>query len=368
MGLHSGLGKVPESAMSRRLRWSRFWWADWINESGLRMAGLEAAGVWMYMLAFMAVDGDPPGYLQQNSRGLSVNDVAKIVGADPKVVRRCMRKLETYGVYSRDENGVIYSRRLVRDFAKFEQASADGKRGGSQATTQRAAAGKPGFVYMVKRGDGAFRVRTTLGRVSGRMAHWRKQPGGAELVASAEVEDPQAALDRLADSYLLSGEWEYLSDDESGAVSECIRAGIPASAPAGTPGCTPGAPPACVCARSFLASSEVSLSDQIRRYFARLFPPALQNAEFAEAWIAWVDYRARRRPRVTADSAAELLAHMAEFPIADSIEAMKISKRLRWQGVFPESVRNGSGGHAGRQSAGGDGWKPKESEELEVGR
>jgi len=112
----------------KRRPWSKFYWADWTGDRKLRSCGLAARGLWMEMLAVMH-EATPYGYLLMGGLPLTAQQLANQAGCSLAACERGIAELERASVFSRDEKGVIYSRRMVRDHAKSEQGRADiGKR------------------------------------------------------------------------------------------------------------------------------------------------------------------------------------------------------------------------------------------------
>jgi hypothetical protein len=100
-------------------RWSKFWWADWQSDAALRMCSLGARGLWMELLC-LAHEADPVGQVLVNGRQPTPRQLAAIVGASEREVTRYLTELEEAGVFSRAENGAIFSRRMVKDAAQSE--------------------------------------------------------------------------------------------------------------------------------------------------------------------------------------------------------------------------------------------------------
>lgn len=73
----------------------------------------------------MTIEGIPP-----DDRGL-----AALVSRPLGEVKRALAELEARGVFSRTDDGVIYSRRMVRDANKAERDELNGKSGGSPLLT-----------------------------------------------------------------------------------------------------------------------------------------------------------------------------------------------------------------------------------------
>lgn len=91
---------------------------------------MAAKGLWIDMLC-IAAQSDPIGYLTVKKVPLSVQDIARMCGGSENEVGNLITELDQNGVLSRDRNGTIYSRRLVRDDNKARIAQKNGKKGGN---------------------------------------------------------------------------------------------------------------------------------------------------------------------------------------------------------------------------------------------
>jgi hypothetical protein len=116
--------------MTERLRWMKFWPADWTRDPALRMCSLAARGLWIELLA-VAHEAEPYGHVLVSGRAPSVRQIAAIASSTERDVAKLVKELEEAGVFSRTEAGVIYSRRMVRDNAAREDARQFGKLGGN---------------------------------------------------------------------------------------------------------------------------------------------------------------------------------------------------------------------------------------------
>ncbi|MBA3351914.1 MAG: hypothetical protein H0U23_05730 [Blastocatellia bacterium] len=129
-----------------KLPWCKFYPRDWIGDAELRSLGYAARGLWADMLCLM-YSGKRTGYLVVGGKALSPEDLARQTGGDPGEVKRLLKQLESAGVFSRDSQGIIYSRRAVRDIAESARKSAAGKLGGNpllkQAVKQRRGSSAP---------------------------------------------------------------------------------------------------------------------------------------------------------------------------------------------------------------------------------
>jgi hypothetical protein len=107
------------------LPWGKFYWRDWLTDPALSVCSLSAQGLWIRMLCIMA-HSNPVGHLTlPPSRGLKGNSeaqqVARMCLADARHVRALLDELETRGVFTRNDAGVITSRRMIRD-AKLSES------------------------------------------------------------------------------------------------------------------------------------------------------------------------------------------------------------------------------------------------------
>ncbi len=99
--------------MSRR-RWIKFWPQDWQRDPALRACSLAARGLWMELLC-IAHESEPYGHVTLNGRAMTEAEMASIAGRPRREILPLIAELERAGVFSRTPEGVVYSRRLVRD-------------------------------------------------------------------------------------------------------------------------------------------------------------------------------------------------------------------------------------------------------------
>lgn len=111
--------------------WTKFFWSDWLSDVGLRRCSLAARGLWMDMLC-ISVDCDPTGNLVLAGRPFDSADIARMTGASVQEVDSLLEELDRNGVFSRDRNGIIYSRRIVRDAKRHRDNVKNGRKGGAE--------------------------------------------------------------------------------------------------------------------------------------------------------------------------------------------------------------------------------------------
>jgi hypothetical protein len=99
------------------LRLQNEWWKDWLTDPALSVCSLAAQGLWMRMLCIMSMS-DPLGHLiLPPARAVSTEakQIARMCLADARQVRMLLGELEIRGVFSRNDAGVIVSRRMIRE-------------------------------------------------------------------------------------------------------------------------------------------------------------------------------------------------------------------------------------------------------------
>jgi hypothetical protein len=101
----------------------QFYPGDWMKDPELRSVSLAARGLWIDMLSLM-FECDRRGYLQLNGKPVNADQLARMTGCSTGEVSHCLQELDDSGVFSRSDDGTIYSRRLVRD-EKVRNQTAD---------------------------------------------------------------------------------------------------------------------------------------------------------------------------------------------------------------------------------------------------
>jgi hypothetical protein len=114
--------------------WMKFYPTDWRADPRLRMCSLEARGLWIELMGFMH-EAEPYGHLLIGGKSPSISEIANMVGAHHNTVRKAIMELSSKGVCSQDTDGVMYSRRMVRDFEKAKKDKANGSKGGNPGLT-----------------------------------------------------------------------------------------------------------------------------------------------------------------------------------------------------------------------------------------
>lgn len=115
--------------------WMKFYPADWQADPALRSCAITARGLWLEMLCIMQ-KSEPVGHLLVNGKSPSTRGLATLCGATEREVVRGLDELESAGVFSRLDDGTIFSRRMVRDEKRAAEAKEIGARGGNPALRQ----------------------------------------------------------------------------------------------------------------------------------------------------------------------------------------------------------------------------------------
>jgi hypothetical protein len=162
--------------------------ADWRGDANLRLCGLAARGLWTECLGLMH-EASPRGVLL-----LSVDQLAMVVSRPVREVRAALAELEANGVSSRDAEGRLYSRRMVRDTAKSETAITNGKKGGHPSLVNQ---GHGSLVNQAHQEIADGLVNQTLGTERSTSSRSRSKP--------AKNNDPsgliQARFERFWEAY-----------------------------------------------------------------------------------------------------------------------------------------------------------------------
>ena len=115
--------------MSNAMPYVKWHGRDWLGDPLIRMVTPEIRGVWIDLLCAM-MQAEPYGHLAVAGKAMSDEQAARLTGLDIDTYKGCLKAIEDAGISSRTPCGMLYSRRLVRDYEKFTKASECGKRGG----------------------------------------------------------------------------------------------------------------------------------------------------------------------------------------------------------------------------------------------
>jgi hypothetical protein len=94
------------------------------------MCSRAARSLWVDLIGLMH-DAEPYGHLLINGKAPTTKQLAAILGDSEKELKNLLVELESAGVFSKTEAGVITSRRMVRDEEKAREDANNGRRGGN---------------------------------------------------------------------------------------------------------------------------------------------------------------------------------------------------------------------------------------------
>ena len=173
--------------MSNGMPYAKWYASDWLGDPLLRMVSPYERGIWADLLNVMMAS-TPYGYLSRGGLPLPDADAARFCGVDLDAYREAMDRLEAVGIPSRTPDGIIYSRRLVRDHDAFVRSSAAGRKGGGNPAlrnpphsppvskkkpeAKRARTPNPPLYPPIKGGKQAVEIPETLAKQGGFAEAW----------------------------------------------------------------------------------------------------------------------------------------------------------------------------------------------------
>ena len=91
----------------------QFYPGDWLRDD-IAGCSLAAQGLWLRMM-FIGHDCERYGYLCQNGSPIPPESIARRCGCTPAQYETLLAELDAAGIPSRTPEGIIFSRRMVRD-------------------------------------------------------------------------------------------------------------------------------------------------------------------------------------------------------------------------------------------------------------
>lgn len=107
----------------------QFYPSDWRKDTALQFCSLSARGLWVEMMC-IAHECEPYGHLVVNGKPMSAAQIGRLVGISERECKKLLEELFDAGVPSMREDGVIFSRRMVRDEEVRNKRAEGGKAGG----------------------------------------------------------------------------------------------------------------------------------------------------------------------------------------------------------------------------------------------
>lgn len=99
--------------MPKNHSWVKFYFKDWQLDINLQSCSYGARGLWFELIGLMT-RSDRYGYLELNGQPMTITQIANFTNGHKQYVIRYLAELEKKGVLSKDENGVIFCRRMTR--------------------------------------------------------------------------------------------------------------------------------------------------------------------------------------------------------------------------------------------------------------
>lgn len=128
--MSSAQGENSQDPGKGRLPWLKFYLTEHTADPALRLCSLSARGLWIEMLSIMHAS-ERYGHLTMNGRPMEPVQLSRLVGEDREIVQGLITELEAAGVFSRSDDGSIFSRRLLRDSEYRIRQQESGRRGGN---------------------------------------------------------------------------------------------------------------------------------------------------------------------------------------------------------------------------------------------
>jgi hypothetical protein len=112
--------------MANKIPSFQFYPSDWRSDNGVQSLNYYERGVWFEMLCLMH-ESEQRGKLILNGKPMPEESLARLLSLDKQALSKTLATLIDFGVCSRDENGILYSRRMVKDETE-RQANAERQR------------------------------------------------------------------------------------------------------------------------------------------------------------------------------------------------------------------------------------------------
>jgi len=121
--------------------WVKWFWSDYLSDTGLASSSLAAQGLWMRMLSIMA-KSKIVGFMLDGESKMESKTLAKLVGEEVGIVDSLLAELKIHNVYSQGDGGVIFNRRMARTGYISEIRAESGRKGGRPKSKTKAKLGK----------------------------------------------------------------------------------------------------------------------------------------------------------------------------------------------------------------------------------
>jgi hypothetical protein len=218
--------------------WSKWYWADWLGDPAIRISGLAAKGLWIDLLAILATSkirgilvisekqnspifGKDVVSGKQNKSKIEAKYLSKFTGETEATVEILLAELEANGVFSRDEYGRIYNRRMIREKQISDIRSEAGRRGGRpKQKNEKQNKSKP---------KARSASASASASVSLNSEDKEGRSGGEVQAPAGELQDPEAGLqapgiplDKIPESFVQDARTEIPRIFEEGGHSDLL--------------------------------------------------------------------------------------------------------------------------------------------------
>lgn len=112
--------------------WMKWFPSDWRADPAVRACEPITRYVWFEMLGLMH-EAEPRGYLVLNGVPIGPEVLSRLIDVPLKTVNAALKQLRQMAVFSETDDGIIVSRRILRDELRATSARLNGKAGGNPA-------------------------------------------------------------------------------------------------------------------------------------------------------------------------------------------------------------------------------------------
>ncbi len=297
----------------------KFYPRDWLADEKLRLCSLAARGLWFEMLCMMH-QGARRGYLESGpGKPVTTRQLAVGIRIAEAEAAELVEELDAAGVFSRDANGVIYSRRMVADSEFYAECAEAGKK--SAARSKRAGGGR--FGKRTEEDDQGTDQGSNQGVADGRPRYHQGSNQGTDQGSNQGTDQGSNQGTDQGSSKVRTKVAPSLRRQKAEGRRQKAEEDKTPQPPAGGDDPKPK------------AAGSVPV------------PAELDTPEFLAAWSEWLAERDARKKPVTARSAAAQLAALAPLGAIAATECVQDSIRNNWQGLFPAKFRPRGGGGGG---------------------
>lgn len=127
---------MPESYKEDGRPSDQWYWDDWFSSHDVHSCGLAAQGLWINLLGIMFAS-EVRGTLAVNGIRMNNKAIAKRFGININTINKLVAELEKERVFSRFQDGTIYSRRMYRLSKKKAKISEIRSKAGKEGMKKR---------------------------------------------------------------------------------------------------------------------------------------------------------------------------------------------------------------------------------------